>query len=123
MTELKNQACKLGGDVIYDVPYEPEKPSPDQSAVHRTGGTQPLAEPATRCNFSSSSRSAAAIAQSNAPRAHFLRHAANDGSARRFLTCGVFCRAMLAPRRLRIAIANQELDVAIEKDLDSASVA
>jgi len=30
MTELKNQACKLGGDVIYDVPYEPEKPSPDK---------------------------------------------------------------------------------------------
>ncbi len=30
MTELKNQACKLGGDLIYDVPYEPEKPSPDK---------------------------------------------------------------------------------------------
>ncbi len=28
--ELKNQTCKLGGDLVYDVPDEPEKPSPDK---------------------------------------------------------------------------------------------
>jgi hypothetical protein len=33
--ELKNQACKLGGDIVYDVPDEPEKPSPDK--VRYTG--------------------------------------------------------------------------------------
>jgi hypothetical protein len=30
IVELKNQACKLGGDLLYDVPYEAEKPSPDK---------------------------------------------------------------------------------------------
>jgi hypothetical protein len=30
VVELKNQACKLGGDLLYDVPYEAEKPSPDK---------------------------------------------------------------------------------------------
>jgi hypothetical protein len=30
VTELKNQTCKLGGDIVYDVPDEPEKPAPDK---------------------------------------------------------------------------------------------
>jgi hypothetical protein len=30
LLELKNQTCKLGGDIVYDVPDEPEKPSPDK---------------------------------------------------------------------------------------------
>ena len=30
IAELKNQACKLGGNIVYDVPYEPIKPSPDK---------------------------------------------------------------------------------------------
>jgi hypothetical protein len=30
LKELKNQTCKLGGDIVYDVPDEPEKPSPDK---------------------------------------------------------------------------------------------
>jgi hypothetical protein len=30
IVELKNQACKLGGNIVYDVPYEPIKPSPDK---------------------------------------------------------------------------------------------
>ena len=30
VAELKNQACKLGGDLLYDVPYEAEKPGPDK---------------------------------------------------------------------------------------------
>jgi hypothetical protein len=30
LTELKNQTCKLGGDLVYDVPDDPEKPSPDK---------------------------------------------------------------------------------------------
>ena len=28
--ELKNQTCKLGGDLVYDVPEEPPTPSPDK---------------------------------------------------------------------------------------------
>jgi len=28
--ELKKQTCKLGGDIVYDVPSEPDKPSPDK---------------------------------------------------------------------------------------------
>jgi hypothetical protein len=35
MTELKDQSCKLGGDIVYDVPNDPEKPSPDK--VRYTG--------------------------------------------------------------------------------------
>jgi hypothetical protein len=30
LVELKNQTCKLGGDIVYDVPDEPNKPSPDK---------------------------------------------------------------------------------------------
>jgi hypothetical protein len=30
IVELKNQTCKLGGDIVYDVPSDPEKPSPDK---------------------------------------------------------------------------------------------
>jgi hypothetical protein len=30
LKELKNQTCKLGGDLVYDVPDEPSKPSPDK---------------------------------------------------------------------------------------------
>jgi hypothetical protein len=30
LVELKNQACKLGGDIVYDVPEEPNHPSPDK---------------------------------------------------------------------------------------------
>jgi hypothetical protein len=30
LDELKRQTCKLGGDIVYDVPDEPEKPSPDK---------------------------------------------------------------------------------------------
>jgi|GEM_PF-2007832 len=30
LDELRNQACKLGGDLVYDVPDEPQKPSPDK---------------------------------------------------------------------------------------------
>jgi hypothetical protein len=33
LKELKNQTCKLGGDLVYDVPDEPEKPSPDKIRV------------------------------------------------------------------------------------------
>ncbi len=35
IVELKNQTCKLGGDIVYDVPDDPEKPSPDK--VRYTG--------------------------------------------------------------------------------------
>ena len=30
IAELKDQTCKLGGDIVYDVPDDPEKPSPDK---------------------------------------------------------------------------------------------
>ena len=30
LKELKRQTCKLGGDIVYDVPDEPLKPSPDK---------------------------------------------------------------------------------------------
>jgi hypothetical protein len=30
LKELKNQTCKWGGDLVYDVPEEPSKPSPDK---------------------------------------------------------------------------------------------
>jgi hypothetical protein len=30
LKELRNQTCKLGGDLVYDVPDEPLKPSPDK---------------------------------------------------------------------------------------------
>jgi hypothetical protein len=30
MAELKNQACKLGGDLVYDVPRDPLTPTPDK---------------------------------------------------------------------------------------------
>jgi hypothetical protein len=30
LAELKNQACKLGGDIVYDVPEDPPRPSPDK---------------------------------------------------------------------------------------------
>jgi len=30
IVELKNQTCKLGGDIVYDVPDDPEKPAPDK---------------------------------------------------------------------------------------------
>ncbi|HMI83868.1 MAG TPA: hypothetical protein VK550_07220 [Polyangiaceae bacterium] len=30
LAELKNQTCKLGGDIVYDVPDEPNQPSPDK---------------------------------------------------------------------------------------------
>jgi hypothetical protein len=30
LKELKNQTCKLGGDLVYDVPDDPSKPSPDK---------------------------------------------------------------------------------------------
>jgi hypothetical protein len=32
LKELKRQTCKLGGDIVYDVPDEPSKPSPDKIA-------------------------------------------------------------------------------------------
>jgi hypothetical protein len=35
IAELKKQTCKLGGDIVYDVPYEAEKPGPDK--VRYTG--------------------------------------------------------------------------------------
>jgi hypothetical protein len=35
LDELRNQTCKLGGDVVYDVPEQPERPSPDR--VRYTG--------------------------------------------------------------------------------------
>jgi hypothetical protein len=30
LDELKRQTCKLGGDIVYDVPDDPDKPSPDK---------------------------------------------------------------------------------------------
>ena len=30
LVELKKQTCKLGGDIVYDVPDEPLKPAPDK---------------------------------------------------------------------------------------------
>jgi len=30
LKELKKQSCKLGGDIVYDVPDEPLTPSPDK---------------------------------------------------------------------------------------------
>jgi hypothetical protein len=30
LRELQDQACKLGGDLLYDVPTEPARPSPDK---------------------------------------------------------------------------------------------
>jgi hypothetical protein len=33
LAELKNQACKLGGDILYDVPDEPDHPSPDKNRL------------------------------------------------------------------------------------------
>jgi hypothetical protein len=33
LAELKNQACKLGGDILYDVPDEPSRPSPDKNKL------------------------------------------------------------------------------------------
>jgi len=30
LKELKKQTCKLGGDIVYDVPDEPLTPSPDK---------------------------------------------------------------------------------------------
>jgi hypothetical protein len=30
LKELKNQSCKLGGDIVYDVPTDPEQPAPDK---------------------------------------------------------------------------------------------
>lgn len=30
LDELRNQACKLGGDLLYDVPDEPQHPSPER---------------------------------------------------------------------------------------------
>jgi hypothetical protein len=35
VVELKNQTCKLGGDIVYDVPEEPARPTPDK--VRLTG--------------------------------------------------------------------------------------
>ncbi|HKQ69583.1 MAG TPA: hypothetical protein VJT73_09600 [Polyangiaceae bacterium] len=40
--ELFNQACKLGGDIVYDVPSEPDKPSPDKiRVIGRVAHTRP----------------------------------------------------------------------------------
>lgn len=54
LKELKNQTCKLGGDIVYDVPDEPEKPSPDKmkytgrvAHTRVAGGAEP-AKPKTR---------------------------------------------------------------------------
>jgi hypothetical protein len=45
LKELKRQTCKLGGDIVYDVPDEPSKPSPDKIAytgrVAHTRGSTP----------------------------------------------------------------------------------
>jgi hypothetical protein len=30
LNELKRQSCKLGGDIVYDVPDDPDKPAPDK---------------------------------------------------------------------------------------------
>jgi hypothetical protein len=30
LDELRNQTCKLGGDLVYDVPDEPGRPSPEK---------------------------------------------------------------------------------------------
>jgi hypothetical protein len=30
LVELKKQTCKLGGDIVYDVPDDPLKPAPDK---------------------------------------------------------------------------------------------
>ena len=35
MQELKRQTCKLGGNIVYDVPDDPETPTPDK--VRYTG--------------------------------------------------------------------------------------
>jgi hypothetical protein len=37
LKELKNQTCKLGGDIVYDVPDEPLKPSPDKMRYTGSG--------------------------------------------------------------------------------------
>jgi hypothetical protein len=49
--ELKNQACKLGGDLVYDVPRDPLTPTPDKIqfkgrvAHTRAAGIAPPAPP------------------------------------------------------------------------------
>jgi hypothetical protein len=30
LLELKKQTCKLGGDIVYDVPDDPQTPTPDK---------------------------------------------------------------------------------------------
>jgi hypothetical protein len=47
IAELKDQTCKLGGDIVYDVPDEPEKPAPDKvKFVGRAAHTR-IAPPAS----------------------------------------------------------------------------
>jgi hypothetical protein len=46
LAELKNQTCKLGGDIVYDVPDEPNRPAPDKISytgrvAHTRGGGGP----------------------------------------------------------------------------------
>jgi hypothetical protein len=54
LKELKNQTCKLGGDIVYDVPDEPQKPSPDKMrytgrvAHTRIAGSSEAAKSKTR---------------------------------------------------------------------------
>jgi hypothetical protein len=54
LVELKNQTCKLGGDLVYDVPDEPDKPAPDKikytgRAAHtRMGGGADAGKPKAR---------------------------------------------------------------------------
>ena len=51
LDELKRQTCKLGGDIVYDVPDEPDKPSPDKFrytgrvAHTRAPGAAPAGKP------------------------------------------------------------------------------
>jgi hypothetical protein len=42
LEELKHQTCKLGGDIVYDVPEEPMKPTPDKIRfIGRVAHTRP----------------------------------------------------------------------------------
>ena len=53
LQELKNQTCKLGGDIVYDVPDEPNKPSPDKISytgrvAHTRAASAETGKPKTR---------------------------------------------------------------------------
>jgi hypothetical protein len=49
LKELKKQTCKLGGDIVYDVPDEPLTPSPDKiSYTGRVAHTRAASGGATK---------------------------------------------------------------------------